>query len=290
MASWANCWPVSPSASIASILSARVVEAGKAGFEPFEHVHFHQGDMQALPFKDNAFDTVLMLHALTYSPKPEQAMTEAARVLAPGGRLLGATLEKHRYQNEVRAYGHVNAGFTPRQIAGLCGQGRTRRPLLRHHLDRAQDSQLQDSHFCGNEIMTELKWHDPDRVEQLFAALNERILILDGAMGTMIQQAGLDESDYRGERFADHSDDLKGNNDLLSLTRPELITDIHRQFLDAGCDLVETNTFNANRISQADYALEELSGEINLKAAESRARSVVRSRQTTRTSRASSWA
>jgi len=116
--------------------------------------------------------------------------------------------------------------------------------------------------------MTELKWHDPDRVEQLFAALNERILILDGAMGTMIQQAGLDESDYRGERFADHSDDLKGNNDLLSLTRPELITDIHRQFLDAGCDLVETNTFNANRISQADYALEELSGEINLKAAE----------------------
>lgn len=101
-------------------LSARVVEAGKARVEPFEHVHFHQGDMQALPFEDNAFDTVLMLHALTYSPKPEQAMTEAARVLDQGGRLLGATLEKHRYQNEVRAYGHVNAGFTPRQIAGLC--------------------------------------------------------------------------------------------------------------------------------------------------------------------------
>ncbi len=116
--------------------------------------------------------------------------------------------------------------------------------------------------------MTELKWHDPDRVKQLFAALNKRILILDGAMGTMIQQAGLDEADYRGERFADHSDDLKGNNDLLSLTRPELIADIHRQFLDAGCDLVETNTFNANRISQADYALEDLSGEINLKSAE----------------------
>jgi len=103
-------------------LSARVVEAGKTRVEPFEHVHFHQGDMQALPFQDKAFDTVLMLHALTYSPRPEQAMTEAARVLDQGGRLLGATLEKHRYQKEVRAYGHVNAGFTPRQIAGLCAR------------------------------------------------------------------------------------------------------------------------------------------------------------------------
>ncbi len=116
--------------------------------------------------------------------------------------------------------------------------------------------------------MTELKWHDPDRVQRLFDALSERILILDGAMGTMIQQAELDESDFRGERFTDHSHDLKGNNDLLVLTRPDLVADIHRQFLEVGCDLVETNTFNANRISQADYALEDLSKEINRKAAE----------------------
>ncbi len=113
-----------------------------------------------------------------------------------------------------------------------------------------------------------LNWHDPDRVEQLTAALGTRILLLDGAMGTMIQAAGLTEADYRGERFADHPDDLKGNNDLLALTRPELIGDIHRQFLEVGCDLIETNTFNANRISQADYALEEESEEINRVAAE----------------------
>lgn len=112
-----------------------------------------------------------------------------------------------------------------------------------------------------------LKWHDPDRVKQLDQAMAERILLLDGAMGTMIQGAGLDEHDYRGERFADHSDDLKGNNDLLVLTRPDLIGDIHRQFLAVGCDLIETNTFNANRISQADYALEALSEELNLAAA-----------------------
>ncbi len=113
-----------------------------------------------------------------------------------------------------------------------------------------------------------LKWHQPHRVEQLEKALAERTLVLDGAMGTMIQAAGLSENDYRGERFADHADDLKGNNDLLVLTRPDLITDIHRQFLEVGCDLIETNTFNANRVSQADYSLEALSEEINRVAAE----------------------
>jgi len=115
--------------------------------------------------------------------------------------------------------------------------------------------------------MTQTHWHDPERVERLRNALDERILLLDGAMGTMIQGESLDEDDFRGERFADHDDDLKGNNDLLTLTRPELIKRIHKDFLDVGCDLVETNTFNANRISQADYSLEELSEEINVEAA-----------------------
>ena len=111
--------------------------------------------------------------------------------------------------------------------------------------------------------MTQLPWHDAKRVAALEQQLAQRILVLDGAMGTMIQAEKLTESDYRGERFANHTADLKGNNDLLSLTRPELIADIHRKFLDIGCDFVETNTFNANRISQADYALEDLAEEIN---------------------------
>jgi 5-methyltetrahydrofolate--homocysteine methyltransferase len=115
--------------------------------------------------------------------------------------------------------------------------------------------------------MTRLNWHDSDSVEALSGALGERILLLDGAMGTMIQNEKLDEAAFRGERFGDHPDDLKGNNDLLTLTRPELITRIHDDFLEVGCDLVETNTFNANRISQADYALEDLSEEINREAA-----------------------
>ena len=97
--------------------------------------------------------------------------------------------------------------------------------------------------------------------------LDERILFLDGAMGTMIQRHQLEEADYRGERFADWPSDLKGNNDLLSLTRPEIIQDIHTQYLEAGADIVETNTFNATRVAMADYGMEELSYEINLASA-----------------------
>ena len=87
-------------------------------------------------------------------------------------------------------------------------------------------------------------------LEELFS---QRIAILDGAMGTMIQQYKLKEEDFRGELFKNYTDDLQGNNDLLSLTKPDIITNIHRQFLEAGADITETNTFNSNSISQADY-------------------------------------
>ena len=101
-------------------------------------------------------------------------------------------------------------------------------------------------------------------LEQL---LKQRILILDGAMGTMIQTYKLEEADYRGERFADWPSDLKGNNDLLTLTQPQIIKDIHSAYLDAGADIIETNTFNANSISMADYNMQELVYELNYEAA-----------------------
>jgi 5-methyltetrahydrofolate--homocysteine methyltransferase len=97
--------------------------------------------------------------------------------------------------------------------------------------------------------------------------LSERILVIDGAMGTMIQRHKLTEKDFRGERFKDYPHDLKGNNDLLSITQPEIIKDIHRQYFAAGADIVETNTFNANVISQADYHLQDLAYEINFESA-----------------------
>ena len=99
------------------------------------------------------------------------------------------------------------------------------------------------------------------------ASLDERILLLDGAMGTMIQSFKLGEDDYRGERFADWKTDLKGNNDLLSITRPEVIRDIHTRFLEAGADIIETNTFNSNAPSMADYGMETLVAELNTAAA-----------------------
>ena len=116
-------------------------------------------------------------------------------------------------------------------------------------------------------MSTTLPWLDPQRVAALQAALARRILVIDGAMGTMVQGYRLDEADYRGERFAQHAHDLKGNNDLLVLTRPDVIAAIHTAYLDAGADLLETNTFNATSISQADYRLEHLVGELNREGA-----------------------
>jgi len=97
--------------------------------------------------------------------------------------------------------------------------------------------------------------------------LARRILVLDGAMGTMVQRQGLDEADFRGERFRQHPRDLKGNNDLLVLTRPDVILGIHHDYLAAGADIIETSTFTATAIAQADYGLEASVREINVAAA-----------------------
>ncbi len=130
--------------------------------------------------------------------------------------------------------------------------------------------------------MIHLPWLHSERVALLEAALAERIVVLDGAMGTMIQRHPLEENDFRGERFASGFDrarelpqhahgegcgctrDQRGNNDLLSLTRPDIIAGIHREYLDAGADLVETNTFNSTSISLADYGLGHLAREFNV--------------------------
>lgn len=105
------------------------------------------------------------------------------------------------------------------------------------------------------------------RIRQLNKALEERILILDGATGTMIQQFQFDEQDYRGERFSDYPSEVKGNNDLLCLTQPKAISNIHKQYLDAGADIIETNTFNSTQVSQADYGMQSLAYELNFEAA-----------------------
>ncbi len=106
------------------------------------------------------------------------------------------------------------------------------------------------------------------RISQLKSLLAERIVILDGAMGTMVQSLQLSEDDFRGERFADYHMDIKGNNDILAMTQPHLIRDIHLSFLNRGVDIVETNSFNATTIAQADYDMQDIVTELNIAAAQ----------------------
>ena len=104
-------------------------------------------------------------------------------------------------------------------------------------------------------------------MKNLHQIVKERILVIDGAMGTMIQEYKLEEKDYRGDRFQNHPLDVKGNSDLLSITQPHVVEAIHKAYLDAGADIIETNSFTATSIAQADYQMEHLAYEMNLEAA-----------------------
>src|SRR5580658_2788610 len=108
----------------------------------------------------------------------------------------------------------------------------------------------------------------PERLTRLKALLDQRVVVLDGAWGTMLQGAGLTPADYRGDRFTDHPRDVTGDPDLLNLTRPDVVLDVHRQYLAAGADITSTNTFTATSIGQGDYGLQAYVREMNLRAAE----------------------
>src|SRR3954447_19708266 len=157
----------------------------------------------------------------------------------------------------------------PTGSAGIFVLGREalRRGLPRHARPPADTRAPPSSGGLMSSVPLEAPTHRPDATATLTELLSSRILVLDGAMGTMIQRHTFSEEEYRGERFADWHRDLRGNNDLLSLTQPQAIADIHRAYLAAGSDLVETNTFNAQRISLADYGMEPLAYELNYASA-----------------------
>ena len=143
------------------------------------------------------------------------------------------------------------------------GISRGARRRLRRLVGRVQPA----AHPTKGRPLPDTTFHRPDCTEELVAALRERILVVDGAMGTAIQRDRPDEAGYRGERFADWPSDVQGNNDLLTLTQPEIIRSIHREYLESGADLIETNTFNANAISLADYGMAELAYEFCFESA-----------------------
>ncbi len=127
-------------------------------------------------------------------------------------------------------------------------------------MDAVASNDIASNEFASNNFEPNIR---PDCTDELTAALRQRIMVIDGAMGTAIQRDRPDEVGYRGERFKDWSSDLQGNNDLLTLTQPQIIEGIHREYLEAGADILETNTFNANAVSLSDYDMAELSYELN---------------------------
>ena len=206
-----------------------------------DNITWKQGDLERLPIPDASIDVALLSQALHHAEHPSAALAEAWRILRPGGRVLILDLREHQ-ESWVRAkLGDRWLGFRGRTAA---------RP--------ARQAPGSPASTCG---WARRRTGDPFTVlvaagtkaifmttkAQLDALLAQRILILDGAMGTMVQRHKLDEAAFRGTRFAAHSHDLKGNNDILVLTRPDVIRRIHREYLEAGADIIETNTFNAQR-------------------------------------------
>ena len=218
----------------------------------------------------------------TTRTSPARAVAEAARITVPGGRVLLLDLRAHQEEWVRAKLGDRPLGFDDDELkrmltaAGLRDvQGRRRRAQGRRSVHRA-DCVGHQTRRNGRENTNARRTRDVRDTDErdvrhtLDALLAKRILVLDGAMGTMIQRHQLTEADFRGERFAAHPRDLRGNNDLLVLTRPDVIAEIHHQYLEAGSDIIETNTFSSTAIAQADYGLESLVYELNVEGAQAR--------------------
>ena len=252
------------------------------------NVQWKKGDLARLPLRDASVDVALLSQALHHAADPEDALSEAARILRPGGRLLVLDLREHDQRWVRGRFGDQRLGFADAELDALLrGAGlqdvrvqvgarqkgdpfvvliasgvKPASPLANPPYNPAANvrrpGSAQRTRHAKSSTMT-----TADRLHSLLA---NRILLLDGAMGTMIQRHKLTEADFRGERFRAHRCDLKGNGDVLALTRPDVIGGIHREYLAAGADILETNTFSSTAIAQADYGLEALAYELNVEA------------------------
>ena len=243
-----------------------------------ERVEFRCGEATALPLADREVDAALAHMVLHYVASPAEAVAEMARVVRPDGRVVIVDfVHEDRDAHKDREW--------MRKDLGLLWQGfsvaRVREWLESAGLDEISRREARDGeawsgpagdvHRHGTQArgdrMSRGAAVESDVVARLEGILSRRILVMDGAMGTMIQRRGLTETDFRGERFADHDSDLAGNNDILALTRPDVIEEIHVAYLEAGADLIETNTFSSTSIAQADYGLEAAVYDLNVAAA-----------------------
>ncbi len=216
--------------------------------------------MHALPFRDASFDSAIMFHTLTYAEHPARALAECARVLRPGGRFVLLCLDEHRQSEVTARYGERHPGFSPRTVREPAHPGGARRRLRGGGLAARSRSRTfrwsapSRTNPAHQDEETQLMTRQSNPLHEL---LEHRIAIIDGAMGTTIRTYGMKEADIRGERFKDAQKDLLNNGDIFSLTQPEMICDIHRRFLEAGADIICTNTFGATSISQSEFFVDD---------------------------------
>ena len=226
--------------------------------------------MHDLPFRASSFDSVIVFHTLTYAEHPQRALEECARVLRPGGRLVILSLDKHEQLDVTAPYGERHPGFSPRALRCLLSRAGLGVTFCRGGLSRGQEAALPGRPGGRREaqilekpqVVIGMNHLDPrphphPHLHPLEKLLRSRIAIIDGAMGTTIRTYGMTEADIRGARFADAKKDLLNNGDLFSLTQPKMIGDIHRRFLEAGADIIETNTFGATSIGQSEFFVDD---------------------------------
>ena len=207
------------------------------------NVIWKKGELEKLPMRDASVDVAMLSQALHHAQQPARAVAEAARITAPGGRVLVLDLRTHQEEWVRAKLGDRRLGFDDDELKRmLTAAGLDRRARSASARARPGDPFTvliaSGTKQRGGSRNTRTKRygrdHEQGQARQLNAPLAKRILVLDGAMGTMIQRHRLTEADFRGQRFADHPHDLRGDNDLLVLTRPDVIPEIHHQYLEAG--------------------------------------------------------
>ena len=201
-------------------------------------------------------------HVLTYAVRPASALAECARVLRPGGRLVLLCLDQHTQLEVTARYGERHPGFSPRALDTLISDAGLSVVVSDVACREAKKPHLQVVLAIAHKPENR---NARDRITMAFdphshplqKLLQQRIAIIDGAMGTTIRTYGMSEADIRGTRFADSKKDLLNNGELFSLTQPKMICDIHRRFLEAGADIIETNTFSATSIAQSEFFVDD---------------------------------
>ena len=251
--------------SPASTRTARMIEAATERLARYANVRAEVADVHELPFRAASFDSDPRLSHADVR-REAAARARGVRARAPPGRARSSSSRSTPTSSATspRPTASATPASRPRALADSAHARRPRRDVLRGRVPRGEEAPLPGRAGDRREDRVQRRQerqagecHAPRHLHPLAALLQERIAIIDGAMGTTIRTYGMKEADIRGERFADSKKDLLNNGDLFSLTQPKMIGDIHRRFLEAGADIIETNTFSATSIGQSEFFVDD---------------------------------